>query len=92
MRAVGGNLYHKPILPKLTHQRGIFAHGVKDDNAVIGGKKHIHKFPLSAEALAAPRNAEIFPDFLTYRSSFTASLTCSFCFGLAAICSTNCRS
>lgn len=34
----------------------------------------------------------IFLDFLTYRSSFTASLTCSFCFGLAAICSTNCRS
>ena len=35
MRAVGGNLYHKPILPKLAHQRGIFAHGVKDDNIVI---------------------------------------------------------
>ena len=61
MRAVGGNLHHKPILSKLAHQRGIFAHGVKDDNTVIGGKKHIHKFPFSAEALAAPRNAEVQP-------------------------------
>ena len=34
----------------------------------------------------------IFLDFLTYRSSFTASLARSFCLGLAAICSTNCRS
>ena len=34
----------------------------------------------------------IFLDFLAYRSSFTASLARSFCLGLAAICSTNCRS
>ena len=61
MRAVGGNLHHKPILSKLAHQRRIFAHGVKDDNTVIGGKKHIHKFPFSAEALAAPRNAKVQP-------------------------------
>lgn len=34
----------------------------------------------------------IFLDILAYRSSFTASLSRSFCLGLAAICSTSCRS
>ena len=59
VRAVGGNLHHKPVPPELAHQRGVFAHGVEDDNAVIGSEEHIDKLPLSGEALARARYAEV---------------------------------
>lgn len=59
VRAVGGDLYHKAVLSKLSYQRRVFAHRVKNDNAVIGGKEHIDKLPLSGETLARSRYAEV---------------------------------
>ena len=59
VRAVGGDLHHKAVLSELAHQRRVFAHRVKNDNAVIGGKEHIDKLPLSGEALSSTRYAEI---------------------------------
>ena len=59
VRAVGGDLHHKPVLPELAHQRRILAHRVKNNNTVAGGEEHIDKLPLSGEALARARYAEV---------------------------------
>ena len=42
------------------HQRGIFAHRVYHDDAILwNGKKDVQQFPLGGKALAAARGAEI---------------------------------
>ena len=59
VRAVRRNLHHKPVLPELAHQRRVFAHRVKDNNAVTGGKEHVHKLTLSGEGFPGARHSQI---------------------------------
>ena len=57
VRAVRGDL--DDLSAQAPHQRGIFAHRVNDNDAVIGGKEHIDQLPFGGEALAAARRAEV---------------------------------
>ena len=57
VRAVRGDLDDLPT--QAPHQRGIFAHRVNNNDAVIGSKEHIDQLPLGGKALAAARRAEI---------------------------------
>ena len=57
--AVGRDLHHKPVTAELAHQRGVFAHWIQYDNAVIGGEEHVHKLPFPGEALPGARHAKI---------------------------------
>ena len=57
VRAVRGDLNDLPA--QAPHQRGIFAHRVNHDDAVIGGEEHIDQLPLGGKALAAARRAEV---------------------------------
>ena len=57
VRAVRGDL--DDLSAQAPHQRGIFAHRVNDDDAVVGGEEHIDQLTLGGEALAAARRAEI---------------------------------
>ena len=57
VRAVRGDFDDLPA--QAPHQRGIFAHRVNNNDAVIGGKEHIDQLALGGKALAAARRAEI---------------------------------
>ena len=57
VRAVRGDLNDLPA--QAPHQWGIFAHRVNDNDAVVGGEKHIDQLPLGGKALAAARGAEV---------------------------------
>ena len=57
VRAVRGDLDDLPT--QAPHQRGIFAHRINHDDAVIGGEEHIDQLPLGGKALAAARRAEV---------------------------------
>ena len=57
VRAVRGDL--NDLSAQAPHQRGIFAHRVNHDDAVIGSEEHIDQLPLGGKALAAARRAEI---------------------------------
>lgn len=57
VRAVRGDL--NDLSAQAPYQRGIFAHRINHDDAVIGGEEHIDQLPLGGEALAAARRAEM---------------------------------